>query len=68
VGLEFEAVGGEGIGFDDARTGAQVLLVYAGDHVGVGEVSPGIGMSETDAALVQERAHSTVSDENPPFQ
>ena len=47
---------------------AQVLFVYAGDHLGVGEVSPGVGVAETDAALAQERAHGAVPNEDSIFE
>ena len=42
--------------------------MYAGDHVGVGEVGPGVGVPEADAALPQERAHGTVADEDPAYE
>ena len=66
VDFELEAVGGEGVGLYDVSTGPQVFFVDLGDHLGVGEVSPGVGVAETDAAFSQQRAHGAVPDQDPP--
>src|ERR687893_86240 len=65
VDLELEAVGGEGISLDHGRAGPDVLLVDAGDHLGVGDVRAGVGVAEADAALGEEGAHGAVPDQDP---
>jgi hypothetical protein len=65
VDLELEAVRGEGVRLDHAGPGPDVLLVDAGDHLGVGDVRAGVGVAEADAAFGEERAHRAVPDQDP---
>jgi hypothetical protein len=42
--------------------------VDVGNHLGVGEVRPGIGVPEADATLAQKRAHRPVADHDAVFE
>src|SRR4029434_193373 len=60
---EFEAVGAEGVGFDDMRSGFDVGLVHPEDGFGLRGIKLVEAALRTDG-LVQHRAHRAVGDQN----
>src|SRR4029453_10028510 len=61
--VEAEGVGPKGVGLDHLRAGGDVVLVDLPHHVGPGHVELLEVLGHEDTALVEQRAHRPVEDE-----
>jgi hypothetical protein len=61
--FEFKAVGSEGIGKDDLRTGINVGFMNSCDYGWIGEVELIETFFKADTAIMQQRAHSSIGNQ-----
>ena len=57
-----EAVGAEGVGFENLRAGLQILLVNGENQAGVGEVQLVVAAVDEDAAGIENGAHGAIGE------
>ena len=65
VAIEPKAVCTEGVGLKDFRARLEVLLVDGEDHARIGEIQLIEAPVDEDAAGIQHRAHSAISEDRP---
>ena len=57
-----EAVGAEGVGFEDLGAGLEVLLVDGENQAGIGEIRLVVAAVDKDAAGVEDGAHGAIGE------